>query len=146
MRGGYHIGLGKIITAVLLKLRWIQKSADAELNLETRLTHWQAKLAAQQLEHLPHTPLRGHALVEQREQLLKALKLQGYYLDEIWYDTPVSPARYAEEAGFPESECPNTVKVAAEIINYPSWYSAEQLAPVQEFVRKWQKGMHEQSE
>lgn len=143
IRGGYHIGLGKVITAVLLKLKWIQRSADAELSLETRLTHWQAKLASQQLDNLPNTPLRGHAFVREREKLLKALKLKGYYLDEIWYDTPVSPVRYAEEASFPASECPHTVKVAAEIINYPSWYSAEQLAPVKEFVKQWQKGAHD---
>ncbi len=143
MRAGYHIGLGKVFTAVFLKFKWIQKSADAELSLNTRLTHWQAKLAGRQLESLPSTPLRGYAFVQKRDELLKILKSKGYFLDEIWYDTPVSPARYAKEAAFPESECPNTVKVAAEIINYPSWYSAEQLAPVKEIVHKWQKGAHE---
>lgn len=142
IRGGYHMGLGKVITAILLKLRWIQRSADAELNLDTRLTHWQAKLASRQLDTLPRTPLREYAFVREREKLLRALKLKGYYLDEIWYDTPVSPVRYAKEADFPASECPNTVKVAAEIINYPSWYSAEQLAPVKDFVEQWQKGRH----
>lgn len=140
IRGGYHVGLGKVITAVFLKLKWIQKSADAELNLDTRLTYWQAKLASQQLDELPRTPLRGHTFVREREKLLKALRLKGYYFDEIWYDTPVSPERYAKEAGFPESECPNTVKVAAEIINYPSWYSDAQLAPVKDFVQQWQEG------
>ncbi len=142
MRAGYHISLGKALTALFLQFHWIQKSADAELNFATRLTHWQAKLAAGQLEHLPTTPLREHAFVTDRAELLKTLKSRGYYLDEIWYDTPVSPARYADEANFPDSECPQTVKVAAEIINYPSWYSAEQLAPVKEIVRAWQKGEH----
>jgi len=139
MRAGYHVGLGKVFTAIFLKLKWIQKSADAELNLDTRLTHWQAKLASRQLDHLPSTPLREHKLISHRDELLKVLKVKGYYLDEIWYDTPVSPARYTAEAKFPESECPNTVKIAAEIINYPSWYSAEQLAPVKYFVEQWQK-------
>jgi len=143
MRAGYHVGLGKVFTAVFLKLRWIQKSADAELNLDTRLTHWQAKLACRQLEDLPSTPLREYALVQKRDELLKVLKLKGYYLDEIWYDAPVSPVRYAEEAAFPDSECPHTVRVASEIINYPSWYRAEQLKPVKEAVREWQKEVHE---
>lgn len=142
MRGGYHIGLGKIITAILLKLHWIQKSADAELNLNTRLTHWQAKLARRQLATLPTTPLRGHTFVQDRDALLKMLKQKGYYLDEIWYDTPVSPVRYAKEADFPNTECPQTVKIASEIINYPTWYRAEQLAPVEALVEQWQKEYH----
>lgn len=145
MRAGYHVGLGKIVTGVFLKLGWIQKSADAELNLDTRLTHWQAKLACKQLDSLATTPLREYAFVSDRAALLKRLKQKGYELDEIWYDTPVSPVRYAEEAGFPSSECPNTVKVAAEIINYPSWYSAQRLAPVKALVEEWQK-QHQQDE
>lgn len=142
IRGGYHIGLGKVFTAAFLQFHWIKKSADAELNLETRLTHWQAKLATRQLTNLPSTPLREYACVQKRDKLLRVLRLKGYYLDEIWYDTPVSPARYANEANFPTSECPNTVKVAAEIINYPSWYDAEQIAPIKDVVRQWQKGTH----
>lgn len=142
IRGGYHIGLGKVFTAAFLQFHWIKKSADAELNLETRLTHWQAKLATRQLTNLPSTPLREYACVQERDKLLRVLRLKGYYLDEIWYDTPVSPARYADEANFPTSECPNTVKVAAEIINYPSWYDAEQIAPIKDVVRQWQKGTH----
>lgn len=138
IRGGYHIGLGKVFTAIFLKLHWIQKSADTELNLDRQLTNWQAKLALRQLERLPRTPLRGYQLVAKREKLLQKLREQGYYLDEIWYDTPVAPARYQKEADFPAERCPNTVKVAKEIINLPTWYNERRLAPVRQIIQEWQ--------
>lgn len=133
-RGFYHVGLGRYFLAMLLKLHFIERSADAELNLDTKLTDWQAKLALQQLQKLPQTPLREHQLVPEREKLLAKLEKSGYYLREIWYDTPVSPARYAEEANFPEKACPHTVQVAAQIINLPTWYSEEELAPVRRMI------------
>lgn len=139
MRAAHHLKLGKVVTAVFLKLHWIQRSADAELDLTHRLTHWQAKLAREQLAHLPRTPLRTYTFVPDRPALLKQLKAHGYYLDEIWYDTPVSPVRYRDEANFPDSECPHTLKVAREIINYPSWYSDASLQPVRDLVKQWKE-------
>lgn len=136
IRAMYHLGLGKCLTAVLLKLHWIERSADAELNLQTKLTDWQAKLALRQLETLPRTPLREYHLVSERERLLAKLEQRGYFLREIWYDTPVSPARYAKEADFPVADCPNTVKVAAEIINLPTWYDEQRLAPARVIIEQ----------
>lgn len=138
IRGGYHLGLGKIITAVLLKLHWIDRSADAELDLNHRLSHWQAKLANRQLQNLPRTPLREHYLVKDREGLLAKLAQKGFYLQEIWYDTPVAPARYSTEADFPSEECPATVKIAQSIINLPTWYPETRLAPVREIIRQYE--------
>ncbi len=138
IRAGYHFGcLGKVITAALIKLHWIARSADAELDPSRRLTHWQAKLALRQLGTLPRTPLREHFLVHDRDRLLSELEKQGFYLREIWYDTPVSPARYAEEADFPSSECPHTVRVSAEIVNLPTWYAPEQLQPARDLIKPY---------
>lgn len=143
IRAGYHIKCGKIFTAIFLKLGWIERSADAELNLNVKLSSWQAKLALQQLEQLPKTaksscgPLREHYFVKHRPQVLAECAAQGFYLDEIWYDTPVSPARYKKEASFPSKECPNTVKIAETIINLPTWYSEEKLAPVRKLIQPY---------
>ncbi len=134
----WSIGLGKAILAVCVKFRWIEKSADAELSLETRLTHWQAKLAREQLDKLPKTPLREHAFVKNRDQLLQELKHNGYDFREIWYDTPVSPARYALEADFPTDRCPNTVKVAQHIINLPTWYPEVKLTRAREIIKPYE--------
>lgn len=138
IRGGYHIGLGKVFTAILVKLHWIARSADAELAENVRLTHWQAKLARKQLSKLPKTPLREFTLVREREELLRKLERRGARLCEIWYDTPVAPARYAEEAGFPTEECPHTVRVAQEIVNLPTWYPEKKLHNARELIREYE--------
>lgn len=143
IRAGYHVGLGKVFTAIFLKLGWIERSADAELNLSVKLSDWQAKLALKQLEALPGTakqalnPLREHYFTVKRDKLLAECAKHGFYLNEIWYDAPVSPVRYAKEVNFPNQDCPNTVKVAQTIINLPTWYSEEKLAPVRELIRPY---------
>lgn len=165
IRTGYHVGLGKIFTAIFLKLGWIERSADAELDLDRRLEHWQAKLAWRQLEQFPKNakqqakvfrpvtilnkdqnttdkpevnfPLREHYFVRQRSKLLAELKQKGYYLNEIWYDAPVSPSRYLKEADFPNQTCPQTVAVAKTIINLPTWYPEAKLAPVRQLIQPY---------
>lgn len=134
----WRIGLGRVIVAACLKLHWIEKSADADLSLTTRLTHWQARLARRQLAALPKTPLRKHYLVRDRARLLQELKAQGYELNEIWYDTPVSPLRYADEADFPAERCPATVRVAEQLINLPTWYPEAKLAPIREIIKPYE--------
>lgn len=137
IRGFYHLHLGKALTAVLLKMHWIAKSADAELNLDVALTHWQAKLALAQLAKLPKTVLREGLLVRDRHQLLEQLAAKGYFLDEIWYDVPVSPARYLKEANFNAEECPETARIAGQMLNLPTYYPAEKLQPVRELIQPY---------
>lgn len=134
----WTIGLGKALLAVCVKLRWIERSADAELSLDTRLTHWQARQALAQLRKLPQTPLREHYFVKDRTHVLQELKTRGYDLCEIWYDTPVSPARYAFEADFPADRCPATVKVAEHIVNLPTWYPSAKIAPARELIKTYE--------
>lgn len=138
IRGGYHLGLGKILTAVLVKLHWIALSADAELDEDVRLTHWQAKLARKQLAQLPRTPLREFALVEKRDELLQKLEKSGARLCEIWYDTPVAPARYWQEADFPVDKCPNTVQIAEQIVNLPTWYPEKKLQSARKLIKEYE--------
>ena len=138
MRAGYHIGLGKIITGGFLKLGWIARSGDAELDTAVALTNWQAKLVTAQLEQLGTGPLREHMFVRDRERLLDSLRQKGYHLDEIWYDAPVGPARCMAEANFPSADCPTTVRVAEEIINLPTWYTEERLSPARDLIQEWQ--------
>ncbi len=137
-RGLWRCGLGKILIGGLVKIHWVQRSADAELDLEHRLTHWQAKLALRQLAKLPRTPLREYKLIQERSQALAELNRSGYCLEEIWYDTPVSPARYAEEADFPAHNCPETVKIAQQIINLPTWYPPGKLTKARAIIKKYE--------
>lgn len=137
-RGLAHLKLERFWLGLLLKLHWIERSADSELNPNVRLTHWQAKLAERQLSNLPRTPLREFKLVGRRKELLQELRENGYRLEEIWYDTPVSPLRYAEEADFPAKQCPETVRISERIINLPTWYPESKLTKAREIIQRYE--------
>lgn len=137
-RALWRAKIGRILMGSLVKIGWVQRSADAELDLNRRLTHWQAWLAGDQLPKLPSVPLREYHLVNNRTELLFKLQSNGYNLDEIWYDTPVSPQRYAAEADFPAQECPETVKISEQIINLPTWYEADKLSKARELIRPYE--------
>ena len=135
-RGLYHLGLGRFFLGALHRLHWLARSADAVLDPDQTLPDWQAKLALAQLADLPTTPLREHYFVQNRHAVLQTLARSGYHLEEIWYDTPVSPARYAKEAAFPTQTCPQTAWVAAHIVNLPTWYPETQLAPARALIQQ----------
>ncbi len=134
----WNAKLGRYFLGALVKIHWVQRSADAELDLNTMLTHWQARLAAEQLDRLPQTPLRDFRLVKNRPAVLQELQRSGYYFDETWYDTPVSPPRYAKEADFPAEECPATVEISEQIINLPTWYPPDRLARAYEIIKPYE--------
>ena len=135
-RGLYHLGLGRFFLGALHRLHWLARSADAVLDPDQVLPDWQAKLALAQLSTLPATPLREHYFVQNRPAVLQSLARAGYQLTEIWYDTPVSPARYAAEAAFPTKACPQTAWVAAHIVNLPTWYPETKLSPARALIQQ----------
>ena len=135
-RGLYHLGLGRFFLGALHRLHWLARSADAVLDHDQVLPDWQAKLALAQLSTLPATPLREHYFVQDRPAVLQSLARAGYQLAEIWYDTPVSPARYAAEAAFPTKACPQTAWVAAHIVNLPTWYPETKLSPARALIQQ----------
>lgn len=139
VRALFSVHLFKISLGILLKLRWIERSADAKLDTKKRLTHWQAKLALQKLKNLPQNPrpIREFFLIQDREQVLQELQSAGFYFNEIWYDVPIAPARYYQTIHFPEKDCPNAVKIAASIINLPNFYSKSTLAPARKIIKEY---------
>ena len=138
IRGFYRIKLGKLFTSFLLKTHQIQRSADAELNLKVRLTHWQAKLALRQLEKLPENrpPLREFFFVEDRDKTLAELEQNGFVMNDTWYDVPVSPVRYYKKAAFSEEECPVATKIAKHIVNLPTYYPRPKLLEARKIINK----------
>lgn len=142
MRGFAHIHLDKSFTGMLRIFHWIEPSADTGLKLNTRLTHWQAKLALKQMQKLPKEgrgPLRGFALVKNREKLLEELRKNGFRFEEIWYDPAVSPERYFKKVNYPLAECPNSVRISKEIINIPLHYPAQKLEPAIQIINRYKK-------
>ena len=140
IRTFHYLGLGKILTAILLKLGCIERSADSRLSTTTRLTHWQAKLALRQFQRLPkkgRPPIRDHYFVEERGELLKRLRKIGYVFNEVWYEVPVSPARYYKRVHFDEDACPVATRVADEIINVPTYYKKSELTPAYKIIKEY---------
>ena len=139
IRGFYHLKLGRYFTSLLLKLHFIERSADAPLRFDTRCTYWQAKLALRQLENLPtpRPPLREFYFVKDRHKVLDKLEKNGFIFNDIWYDCPVAPERYFEKSGFSPKDCPVAAKLAKEIINFPTHYPQKSLAPAKRIIKKY---------
>lgn len=122
-RGLAHLHLEKYWLGLLLKWKWIERSADTKLRLDTTITFWQARLALRQLKLLKNTPLREFYLVEDREKCLAELKAHGFRLEEFWYEVPVAPVRYYKKVKFPETRCLNAKVFAEHVVNLPTWYT-----------------------
>ena len=126
-RGLSYLHLEKFWLGLLLKLKWLERSADTKLDEGATVTNWQAKLALKQLENLNRTGktlLRKYYLVDNRDACLAELKASGAHLEESWYEVPVSPKRYYKSVNFPEKTCPNAVFFAEHVLNLPTWYSS----------------------
>lgn len=133
----YPIGLGKAIAAFAFKTKMIVRSAEGRVNPVLRPAHWQAKLALKQLNNLNQTAknrskfaaaygypktsaiLRIPFLVNNRDALLKKLRKKGIFLDDSWYEVPVSPSRYYKKANFPEKSCPVATEISKQMLNLP---------------------------
>ena len=129
-----RFNLGQIWILALLKLKLIQRSADAELDFERRLSYWQSRYLLKKLQKSQkyHSILRYPLLVKDRNSVLSKLKKAGFFFDEIWYDSPVAPKRYFKKSDFNENDCPVATLVAKHLINFPTNYSFLQLK------RAWQ--------
>lgn len=129
-----RFNLGQCFLALLLKLKFIQRSADAELDFERRLSYWQSKYVLGLIQHnqQEYSVLRYPILVEKRTKVLHEFKKIGCFFDEIWYDTPVAPRRYYSQSGFNEKSCPVAVLIAKHLVNLPTHYSFLELS------RAWQ--------
>ena len=139
-RGLNTIHLGGIMMRALIKIHFVERSADNKLDFERRLSKFQAKLALEQFKKFHHRgegKLREFYLVKNREKVLAKLRKNGYFFDAFWYEKPVSPARYYKEVKFPEKTCPNSVKLTKEIINFPLYYTPEELTAAHEIVKPY---------
>ncbi len=141
IRGGYGLStrFGKALTAGLVEIHAIKKSADGDVNLKLRPTYWQAKLALKKLQAIPRRgrkPLRDFYLVNDRDAILAELEKNGYIFHDVWYSMPVSPKRYYDKVDFHPEACPEAARIATQIVNVPTWYSREDLALALKIIKK----------
>lgn len=130
--------LEKIFMGTLLKLKLVERSADNRLDLSRRPSFTTAKLALEQLKSLKNVkkPLRRHFFVENREKVLEELRAHGFFFDGLWYEKPVSPARYYKQVNFPEESCPVAVEVAKQIVNLPAYYPEKSLKTAIKIIKE----------
>ena len=142
-RGLSYVKLGGAFMRCLVKIYWVEKSADNKLDLERKIAKFEAKLALKQLKNLKKSgepPLREFYLVRDRGEVLKKLQEKGYYFGGFWYEKPVSPERYYKKVHFPEDKCPVATEVAAKIINFPTYYSKKDLEPAHKIIARYMEG------
>lgn len=140
-RGLSYVHLSGPFMRMLLKIHFVERSADNRLDFEAKIAKFEAKLALERLKRLPRRgrrPLRTFYLVRNRGQALKELQENGYYFSGFWYEKPVSPERYYDEVEFPEEDCPVATEVAAEIVNFPNYYNAKELLPARKIVETYE--------
>ena len=139
-RGLSYVKLGGILMRGLIKIHWVERSADNKLNLSQRLAKFEAKLALEQMVGLAKSnvkPLREFYLVRNRTEALEKLRKAGYYFDGFWYEKPVSPVRYYRKVHFPEEDCPVAVEVSEKIVNLPNYYSKKDLMPAIKIIKEY---------
>ena len=145
-RGLSYVHLGGILMRSLVKIHWVEKSADNRLDLSRRISRFEAKLALVQFKQLKRSgepPIREFCFVKDREAVLKELAHAGYYFDGLWYKQPVSPERYYKKVHFPEKDCPNSVYVAEHIVNLPTYYARSDLKRARQIIEKHREEAHE---
>lgn len=133
----YKINLGGALMGILLKLHFVEKSADNKLNVKRRPAYFEAKLALSQLKGLKRSDawrLREFYLVDDQDAVLKELREAGYCFDGFWYECPVSPKRYYKKVHFDEEACPVATEVSKHIINLPNYYGKIDLAAAREII------------
>lgn len=139
-RGLARVHLCGALMRLFVKLHFVEKSADNKLDITRRCTKWQAKLALQQLNSFKKSGegvIRDFYLVNNREECMRELKKSGYHFDGFWYEKPVSPERYYAKVHFPEAECPVATEVAAQIINFPTYYRKSELEKAVKIIKPY---------
>ena len=140
IRGLNRVHLGGALQNLLLKMHWMEKSADNKLDLNCKIAKFEAKLALEQLKGLKKSgepALRDFVLVRSRDEALDKLRKAGYYFDGFWYDVPVIPKRYYHKVHFPEADCPVATELSQKMLNLPTWYSKKELATARKILQEY---------
>ena len=138
-RGMMVVRAGGVLMRCFVKIHWVERSADNKLDLERKISKFEARLALTQFKNLRKSgepALREFYLVENRDEVLKELRLARYFFDGLWYERPVSPERYYKKVHFPETRCKEAVFVSEHIINFPTYYPKDGMIRARKIVEK----------
>lgn len=149
IRGLFKVYVGKYLLAASYKLRLMVRSADGEVDTNRGLSKWQARLALEQLLNLDSevanrqliakkvfdafkvsfvqssrednaSLVRIPFLVKNREEVLASLKRADIFIEDVWYDSPLSPLRYQKRSLIKTEDLPKSVKITSAVVNFPT--------------------------
>lgn len=82
--------------------------------------------------------LRFPIFVNNRENIIKYLKTEGFYISDIWYDAPIAPKRFMKKINY-NNDCPNAEKISNTIVNLPTHknISEEKALQLSKLINKW---------
>lgn len=122
-------------------------------NLETQLEH-RRKISVIYKNNLPDemqiknasanisrgTNLRFPILLKGRKKLVRFLKEYGFYISDIWYDSPVAPKKYLQITDY-KNQCQVSEKISSEILNLPTHINVSQSDALKicQLINKWKK-------
>lgn len=135
-----RVHLGSILMRTLIKIHFVERSADNKLDLARRPANFEAKLAFMQLKKLQRSskkPLREFYLVRNRDEVLAKLRHAGYYFDSFWYEKPIAPERYYKKTHFDEKACPVATEVAERIVNLPTYYNKKEMDKAHKIIEEY---------
>lgn len=141
-RGLSYVKLGGVLMRCLVKIHWVEKSADNRLDLTELPSKFEARLALSQFMKMRKNgepALREFCFVRDRKEVLLKLQKKGFYFSGFWYEKPVSPERYYKKVHFPESDCPKAVWVSEHIINIPNYYTRRDMVPAYKIIKPYLK-------
>jgi perosamine synthetase len=148
IRGTYGIGLGRYIHFGLKKLHLLATPMSDNLkdlqgmsrstarlltgllqNQAAELGHRQDIAAIYQAE-LPKdiqysvvgkpSYVRFPIAVDNRSELIEALRRQAIHIGDTWYDAPVAPKRYLSQTSYQSGQCPEAEELVTKIVNLPT--------------------------
>ena len=163
----YHIGLGRPVHKLLKSFGLMPNPMQGTALPAHHLDNWHSTLALRSWkvlpEHIEHRQriaaiyrellppevqfkyhqqalyLRFPIHVPRPAELIAALKSDGIYVGDIWYDAPVAPKRYQSQTDYQTGDCPNAELVAEHMVNLPTHIiiNEAQAAEVARKVKSW---------
>ncbi|OGH23657.1 MAG: hypothetical protein A2958_02690 [Candidatus Levybacteria bacterium RIFCSPLOWO2_01_FULL_38_13] len=84
--------------------------------------------------------LRFPIFIEKRDELIKILKREGFYLSDIWYDYPIAPKKFAKLTNY-KGDCSRAEKISGKIFNLPTHRNISEIQALYlaKLINEWVK-------
>lgn len=83
--------------------------------------------------------IRFPIFIKNRSKLIKYMEHDGIFVSDIWYDSPVAPAKYMNLSNYSKGVCPNAEKLSETILNLPTHKNVTMNSAykISKLINKW---------